>query len=166
MLRLAANLAIHPDIGPRLASQGVVAAALLALLAAHSGDAAADELVLNTVCALTNLSFYSCQAEGDPGSGAGPGPRPGGGRGGPASAGAGPAGQPWDGTSDGRAFINEVGGGAQGSKRGGGGMEGGGPVVGRARGRAKPMLGLPMLVHCLSATPAAQGPRATHKERA
>eukprot|EP00198_Chlamydomonas_reinhardtii_P013474 XP_001702811.1 predicted protein [Chlamydomonas reinhardtii] len=64
VLRLAANLAIWPDAGRTLAEEEHVAGALLALLERYSFEAA-EELVLNTVCALTNLSFY--QSEQQPG---------------------------------------------------------------------------------------------------
>ncbi|GFR40002.1 hypothetical protein Agub_g537 [Astrephomene gubernaculifera] len=64
VLRLAANLAIWPDAGHALAEEEHVAGALLHLLEAY-GFEAAEELVLNTVCALTNLSYY--QSEGQPG---------------------------------------------------------------------------------------------------
>ncbi|KAG2484488.1 hypothetical protein HYH03_016720 [Edaphochlamys debaryana] len=57
ILRLAANLAIWPDAGHALAEEQHVADALLALLEGYSFEAA-EELVLNTVCALTNLSYY------------------------------------------------------------------------------------------------------------
>lgn len=57
VLRLAANLAIHADAGPSLAGQRSVADALLHVLSRHS-VARSEELVLNAVCALTNLSFY------------------------------------------------------------------------------------------------------------
>ena len=57
LLRLMANLAIHPEVGPRLASQAAALSSLLALLRNHS-YAESEELVLNCVCALTNLSFY------------------------------------------------------------------------------------------------------------
>ncbi|GIL94202.1 hypothetical protein Vretimale_474 [Volvox reticuliferus] len=64
VLRLAANLAIWPDAGHTLAEEAHVADALLHLLEAYSFEAA-EELVLNTVCALTNLSYY--QSEMTPG---------------------------------------------------------------------------------------------------
>lgn len=57
VLRLAANLAIHTDVGPQLAAQRPVADALLRVLGSHSVERG-EELVLNAVCALTNLSFY------------------------------------------------------------------------------------------------------------
>lgn len=57
LLRLMANLAIHPDVGPRLASQAAALSSLLSLLRNHS-YVESEELVLNCVCALTNLSFY------------------------------------------------------------------------------------------------------------
>lgn len=59
LLRLLANLAIHPAVGPALAKEGRVADCLLALLEGHAwGEGGAEELVLNAVCTLTNLSFY------------------------------------------------------------------------------------------------------------
>ncbi|KAG2431305.1 hypothetical protein HYH02_013436 [Chlamydomonas schloesseri] len=64
VLRLAANLAIWQEAGRTLAEEEHVANALLALLERYSFEAA-EELVLNTVCALTNLSFY--QSEQQPG---------------------------------------------------------------------------------------------------
>ncbi|PNH12894.1 Armadillo repeat-containing protein 2 [Tetrabaena socialis] len=60
VLRLAANLAIWPQAGHALAEEAHVAEALLQLLEAYSFEAA-EELVLNTVCALTNLSFYQSE---------------------------------------------------------------------------------------------------------
>jgi len=57
MLRLTANLSIHPEVGPTIARQRVVADALVVLLENYSYESA-EELVLNCVCALTNLSFY------------------------------------------------------------------------------------------------------------
>ncbi|EFJ52458.1 hypothetical protein VOLCADRAFT_120276 [Volvox carteri f. nagariensis] len=64
VLRLAANLAIWSDAGHTLAEEAHVADALLHLLEAYSFEAA-EELVLNTVCALTNLSYY--QSDTTPG---------------------------------------------------------------------------------------------------
>lgn len=85
ILRLIANLAIHSEVGPMLAGQSEVAQSLLFLLTSAfseerrkaagggergepSGDgsggggellsAEEEELVLNCICALTNLSFY------------------------------------------------------------------------------------------------------------
>ena len=74
MLRLIANLAIHEEVGPLLASQTEVARDLLDLLSWSSSSSSAgsrraeevpsddevikEELVLNCVCALTNLSYY------------------------------------------------------------------------------------------------------------
>ncbi len=63
MLRLVANLAILPEAGHVLAEEDHVAAALQHLLEAH-GFEAAEELVLNTVCALTNLSYYQSDPPG------------------------------------------------------------------------------------------------------
>ncbi|GAX78023.1 hypothetical protein CEUSTIGMA_g5465.t1 [Chlamydomonas eustigma] len=57
LLRLVANLAIHQDVGPQLAGQVPILEALQLLLGQYS-YIEADELVLNCVCALTNLSFY------------------------------------------------------------------------------------------------------------
>lgn len=57
MLRLVANLAIHPEAGWQLAGQQPVVDSLAALLARYQYSEA-EELVLNCVCALTNLSFY------------------------------------------------------------------------------------------------------------
>ncbi|KXZ44037.1 hypothetical protein GPECTOR_75g761 [Gonium pectorale] len=64
LLRLTANLAIWPPAGTSLAEEEHVAGALLALLEGYSFEGA-EELVLNTVCALTNLSFY----QSDPAAG-------------------------------------------------------------------------------------------------
>ena len=58
LLRLLANLAIHPDVGPHLASRPELAEVLLTLMQSHSFDTS-EELLLNCVCALTNLSFYT-----------------------------------------------------------------------------------------------------------
>lgn len=63
VLRLVANLAILPEAGHVLAEEDHVAAALQHLLEAH-GFEAAEELVLNTVCALTNLSYYQSDPPG------------------------------------------------------------------------------------------------------
>lgn len=63
VLRLIANLAIWPDAGRVLAEEAHVADSLLALLEAYSLEAA-EELVLNTVCALTNLSYYQSDPQG------------------------------------------------------------------------------------------------------
>ncbi|GLC63212.1 hypothetical protein PLESTF_000012300 [Pleodorina starrii] len=62
VLRLTANLAIWPDAGHALAEEAHVAGALLHLLEVHSFEAA-EELVLNTVCALTNLSYYQSDTQ-------------------------------------------------------------------------------------------------------
>jgi hypothetical protein len=45
------------QVGPQLAGEAPILEALLLLLAQYS-YAEAEELVLNCVCALTNLSFY------------------------------------------------------------------------------------------------------------
>lgn len=67
MLRLVANLAIHEEVGPSIASQSEVARVLLDLLTwSSAGSVGSDEgesttreeLLLNCVCALTNLSYY------------------------------------------------------------------------------------------------------------
>eukprot|EP00951_Prasinocladus_malaysianus_P037902 scaffold410866_cov23-Prasinocladus_malaysianus.AAC.2 len=57
LIRLLANLAMHPDIGPDIAHQPEVASSLLRLLQQH--DLSEDEeLVLNCAALATNLSFY------------------------------------------------------------------------------------------------------------
>ncbi len=59
LLRLVANLAIEPDLGALLAARPPLAAALAALLRRYELEAPGEEeVVLNTVAALTNLSFY------------------------------------------------------------------------------------------------------------
>lgn len=62
ILRLVANLAIWPEAGHVLAEESHVARALLHLLEAHNFETA-EELVLNTVCALTNLSYYQSKPQ-------------------------------------------------------------------------------------------------------
>jgi len=58
LLRLLANLAMHPDTGPVVAAHSGVATSLAALLQRHN-LADAEELLLNAVSLLTNVSFYS-----------------------------------------------------------------------------------------------------------
>jgi len=58
LLRLIANLAIHPEVGMQLASTDKLAGALLTVLETTSFGGGGEELVLNAVCAVTNLSFY------------------------------------------------------------------------------------------------------------
>jgi len=67
VMRLTANMAIHPDMGRGLSRDAGVAGAVLRALQdpALAGN---DELALNTVGALTNLTFY-----GDDGGGGGGG---------------------------------------------------------------------------------------------
>lgn len=57
LLRLLANVAIHPALGAALAAKQATADALLAVLQCYSFEAA-EELVLNAAAALTNLSYY------------------------------------------------------------------------------------------------------------
>lgn len=45
------------QVGPRIASQPAVTASLVALLSSHNFSES-EELVLNCICALTNLSYY------------------------------------------------------------------------------------------------------------
>jgi len=63
LVRLVANLAIHPQLGPEISRMGSCASALRDLLQKHSGQGSADsaELVLNVVSAITNLSFYEVE---------------------------------------------------------------------------------------------------------
>ncbi|KAK9811797.1 hypothetical protein WJX72_010263 [[Myrmecia] bisecta] len=59
VIRLVANLAIHPDLGPHLASEEAVAEGLMGSLAIGDCESEDDEeLVLNAVSAVTNLAFY------------------------------------------------------------------------------------------------------------
>lgn len=46
------------QVGPKLASSPSLATSLLALLESTAYAGGGEELVLNAVCALTNLSFY------------------------------------------------------------------------------------------------------------
>ncbi|KAM7135319.1 armadillo repeat-containing protein 2 [Molossus nigricans] len=57
LTRVLANLAIHPGIGPALAASPQVVGLLLATLEYKSIDAC-EELVINTIATINNLSYY------------------------------------------------------------------------------------------------------------
>lgn len=58
VVRLLANLAMDPNLGPDIASEPSVASCLLDILQQHTLEDA-EELVLNCTALATNLSFYS-----------------------------------------------------------------------------------------------------------
>jgi hypothetical protein len=58
LVRLLANLAMHPELGPGIAAEGGVASCVLTVLQRH-GIAEAEELLLNAASLVTNLSFYA-----------------------------------------------------------------------------------------------------------
>nr|XP_021504735.1 armadillo repeat-containing protein 2 [Meriones unguiculatus] len=57
LIRVLANIAIHPRIGPVLAANPQVVGLLLTILESKSLDDS-EELVINTTAAINNLSFY------------------------------------------------------------------------------------------------------------
>eukprot|EP01060_Flectonema_neradi_P008317 TRINITY_DN1593_c6_g1_i1.p1 TRINITY_DN1593_c6_g1~~TRINITY_DN1593_c6_g1_i1.p1 ORF type:complete len:705 (+),score=95.54 TRINITY_DN1593_c6_g1_i1:137-2251(+) len=57
IVRILANLAISHDVGPLLAANAAVVEGIISLVTRKTVDQS-EELVLNTVCCITNLSFY------------------------------------------------------------------------------------------------------------
>ena len=57
MVRFFANLAISPEVGPAIAAEGSVVLNLIKLLQTKKVDTS-EELLLNTVCCITNMSYY------------------------------------------------------------------------------------------------------------
>jgi hypothetical protein len=65
LLRLLANLSIERDVGEGLAGRGETFEILMQLLRASTDtdNGAQEELLLNTIAACTNVSYYACQLQ-------------------------------------------------------------------------------------------------------
>ncbi|KAK3249599.1 hypothetical protein CYMTET_40976 [Cymbomonas tetramitiformis] len=60
LIRVLANMSIHPEVGSLVSKSEMAASALLALLKRYKLEES-EELVLNVVGAITNLSFYESE---------------------------------------------------------------------------------------------------------
>ena len=61
LIRLLANISIDPSIGMEVGSKNDNLTTLMELLVVCDHSVEHEEMLLNVVAALTNLTFYSCQ---------------------------------------------------------------------------------------------------------